>query len=114
VDGAWLPVSGVRHGDPGLLAKGAGSAALAATLRWARESGYRRIDLGRTTPFLNDGVARVKRKWGFHPVLEPLAHLIAVQVRPGCGRALELLRQHPVHVETATGLDLLGAGDDAR
>lgn len=113
-EGAWLPVSGVRHGDPALLAKGAGSAALAATLRWARENGYRRLDLGRTTPFLDDGVARVKRKWGFRPVPEPLAHLIAVRIRPGCAPALALLRRHPVHVETATGLVLLGAGDDSR
>lgn len=113
-DGAWLPVSGVRHGDPELLAKGAGSAALAATLRWARAQGYRRLDLGRTTPFLNDGVARVKRKWGFRPVPEPLAHLIALRAQPGCAPALELLRRHSVHVETATGLDLLGASDAPR
>jgi hypothetical protein len=113
-DGVWMPVNGVRDGDPRLLAKGAGSAALAATLRWARESGFRRIDLGRTTPFLDDGVARVKEKWGFCPVAEPLAHLIAVRAHPRCAPALELLRRHPVRIETAAGLDTFGARDAAR
>jgi Acetyltransferase (GNAT) domain len=110
--GVWLPVSGVRHGDPELLAAGAGSAALAATLRWAADRGYHRVDFGRTTPFIDDGVAWVKQKWGFQPVPEPLAHLIAVRARAGCPPARELLQRHPVRIETGSGLGVFG-GDDA-
>jgi hypothetical protein len=111
--GIWIPVTGVRGGDPELSARHAGWAALAAAFRWARANGARSIDLGRTTPFLGDGVAWVKEKWGFHPVAEPLAHLVAVRARSGSAPALALLRQHPVRVETAAGLDALIVPDAA-
>lgn len=107
-DGVWIPLSGVRHGDPALLKAGAGTAALAATLRWVAEAGSARVDLGRTSPFLDDGVAYVKAKWGFRPVPEPLAHLVALRVRPGCDAARALLDRHPARIETASGLAVLG------
>ncbi len=110
--GVWIPLTGVRDGDPRLLAAGAGTAATLATLRWAAQAGYERVDLGRTTPFLDDGVAFVKQKLGFEPVPEPLAHLVAIRMRRGARAAARLLREHPVRIETAAGLAILG-GDDA-
>jgi Acetyltransferase (GNAT) domain len=98
----WLPLSGIRNGDPSLLRRGASVAALAATLDWARAQGYRRVDAGRTSPFLHDGVQQFKRKWGLLPVPDPLAHLVGVWAGSQLGRAV--LSRSPVLVETVDGL----------
>lgn len=110
--GVWLPVGGVRHGDAALLRAGAATAAMAATLRWAAAMGFATVDLGRTSPFLDDGVARVKAKWGFRPVPEPLAHLIAVRARPESADARRLLARTGVWCETAAGLEISGGARD--
>jgi GNAT superfamily N-acetyltransferase len=101
-DNLWLPLSGIRHGDPALLRQGAGTAALALTLEWARRQGYRRVDAGRTGPFLNDGLQRFKRKWGLLPALDPLAHVAAVWVATSAAR--KIFSQQPVLVEQGTDL----------
>ena len=101
-DTIWIPLSGIKNGDPSLLRRGVRVAALAATLDWARSQGYRRVDVGRTSPFLHDGVQQYKRKWGLHPVPDPLAHMVGVWARSSLGRAV-LLRS-PVLIETVDGL----------
>jgi hypothetical protein len=98
----WLPLSGIKNGDPSLLRRGASVAALAATLDWARAQGYRSVDLGRTSPFLHDGVQQFKRKWGLLPVADPLAHLVGVWAGSALGRAV--LSRSPLLIETVDGL----------
>ncbi len=101
-DTLWFPLIGVREGDPGLLQRGASVAALALPLEWARKQNYRRFDLGRTGPFVNDGLQQYKRKWGFVPVPDPLAHFTALWV--GSDAARQAFRYQPVLVEDGMGL----------
>jgi hypothetical protein len=60
------------------------------------------VDLGRTSPFVNDGIQLFKRKWGFVPIADPLAHLVAVLVRSDLAR--EAFSREPVMVEDGGGL----------
>jgi hypothetical protein len=96
-DSLWLPLSGVRDGDPELLRQGAGFATLALTISWAKTEGIRRLDAGRSGPFLNDGVQRLKRSWGLEPVVDPLAHVVAIWV--GSDSARRALAREPVLAE---------------
>ena len=102
-DTLWLPLAGVLGGDPLLLRQGVSVAVFSSIFRWAREQGAVRIDAGRTTPFLNDGIPRSKSKWGLQPVLDPLSHLVALRFDRsspiGAGFAA-----HPIMVESASGL----------
>jgi hypothetical protein len=101
-DVLWFPLLGVRQGDPQLLQRGASVAALALPLEWARKQSYRRLDLGRTGPFLNDGLQQYKRNWGFVPVPDPLAHVTAVRLESDAAR--RAFRLEPVLVEDGAGL----------
>jgi Acetyltransferase (GNAT) domain len=105
-DKLWLPLTGIRHGDPLLLRQGAGNAALALTFAWARAEGYRRIDAGRTGAFINDGIQHSKRKWGLSPCPDPLAHLLAVLPKTEVAR--ELFAAEPVLVEKGAQLGTYG------
>ena len=102
-DTIWLPVSGVLNGDPVLLRQGVSAAAYAQIFAWARGQGARRIDAGRTGPFVNDGIPRTKAKWGLRPVADPLSYLLALRIKPS-----EPLRRafasQPVMVESLDGL----------
>jgi hypothetical protein len=102
-DTVWLPVSGVLGGDPVLLQQGVSVAVFSQIFAWAREQGVSRIDAGRTTPFVNDGIPRSKHKWGLRPVPDPLSHLVALRVgtKPALRRAFAA---QPVMLETADGL----------
>jgi RimJ/RimL family protein N-acetyltransferase len=101
-DTLWLPLSGIRHGDPVLLRQGAGTAALALTLEWARAAGYRRVDAGRTGPFVNHGLQQFKRKWGLSPTPDPLAHVAAVWA--GSRAARQAFSRNPVLTEDGVAL----------
>jgi len=101
-DTLWFPLLAVWAGDAELLQRGASVAALALPLEWARRNNYRRIDLGRTGPFVNDGLQRYKRKWGFLPVPDPLSLVVAVWIGSNEGRAA--FSRQPVVIETARGL----------
>jgi hypothetical protein len=108
-DTLWLPLSGVRHGDPGLLRAGVSVAAWVLAMEWARAEGCTRVDMGRTSPFFHDGVQQYKRKWGLDPCPDPLAHLAAVWV--GSDRARLAFAREPVLIEREAGLWLYaGAG----
>lgn len=104
----WFPLNGVRDGDPALLRAGVSAAVYALGFEWARRQGGIRADVGRTSPFLNDGVQQYKRKWGLTPVPDPLAHLTAVWVGSDAAR-LAFARQ-PVLAEGDRGLWLYGGG----
>ena len=101
-DTLWISLLGVRHGDPQLLQRGASVATLALPLEWARQQNYRRVDLGRTGPFVNDGLQKYKRSWGFVPVPDPLTHVTAVWL--GSDAARQVFRREPVLVEDGVGL----------
>jgi Acetyltransferase (GNAT) domain len=100
----WLAVSGVRHGDPALLNAGAGFAAFALAVEWARKHGYRHLDAGRTGPFTNDGLQEFKRRWGLVPVPDSLAHLVALRVNSDAIR--QAFAQAPVLIEGDSGLQV--------
>jgi hypothetical protein len=102
-DTLWFPLMGVRQGDPGLLQRGASVAAIALPIEWARRKNYRFIDLGRTGSFVNDGLQRYKRKWGFVPVPDPLSLVTAVWI--GSAEARATFAREPVLVETDAGLE---------
>ena len=101
-DMLWITLLGVRQGDPQLLQRGASVATLALPLEWARKQNYRRVDLGRTGPFVNDGLQQYKRNWGFVPVPDPLTHVTAVWL--GSDAARRAFRREPVLVEDGGGL----------
>jgi hypothetical protein len=101
-DTLWMALSGVRHGDAILLQQGAGFAVFALTIEWARAQGYRRLDAGRTPPFLNDGLHQFKRRWGLIPATDPLTHVTAVRVTsPAIRRAFAM---EPVLIQERLGL----------
>lgn len=101
-DTAWVPLSGVRHGDPALLRAGVSVAVYALAFDWARQQGCEWADMGRTSPFFHDGVQQYKRKWGLDPVPDPLAHLMAVRV--GSDGARLAFAREPVLIEREAGL----------
>jgi hypothetical protein len=103
-DTLWFPLMGVRHGDPGLLQRGASIASFALPFEWARQKGYRRVDLGRTGSFLNDGLQQYKRRWGLVPVVDPLSLVAAVRV--GSAAARRAFSREPVLIETEAGLQV--------
>jgi hypothetical protein len=108
-DTLWLPLSGVRDGDPALLRAGVSVAAWALAMEWARTEGCARVDMGRTSPFFHDGVQQYKRKWGLDAHPDPLAHLAAVWV--GSDAARLAFAREPVLIEREAGLWLYaGAG----
>jgi hypothetical protein len=104
----WVPLSGVRDGDAALLRAGVSAAAYAHAFEWARRQGCTRVDMGRTSPFVTDGVLQYKRKWGLTAVSDPLAHLTAVWVGSDAAR-LAFARQ-PVLAEGDHGLWVYAGG----
>jgi hypothetical protein len=104
----WFPLLGVRDGDPALLRAGVAVATYALGFEWARRQGCSRVDMGRTSPLLNDGVQQYKRKWGLSPALDPLAHLMAVWV--GSDAARIAFARQPVLAEGDEGLWLYAGG----
>jgi GNAT acetyltransferase-like protein len=108
-DTLWLPVSGVRWGDGGLLRQGAAAALYANIFDWARAQGCRQIDSGRTSSFIKEGVYRNKQKWGLRPCRDPLAHLLAMRIGPVPALRRAFAAQ-PVLMETAAGLEPYAGG----
>jgi Acetyltransferase (GNAT) domain len=108
-DTLWLPVSGVLGGNEALLREGTAVALYSKIFEWARGQGYRRIDSGRTSSFVNEGVHRNKFKWGLRPVPDPLAHLLAMRIGPK--RALHrAFASQPMLIQTGAGLEPYAGG----
>jgi hypothetical protein len=104
-DTLWMPLLGIRGGDQALLQQGATVALFFKIFEWARAQGCRRIDFGRTSSFVKEGVHRNKSKWGLIPAPEPLAHLLAMRIgsAPALRRAFAA---QPVLMEGSAGLEL--------
>lgn len=104
----WAPLLALRGGDMRYLKEGGQAAVYRFLLDWARERGVGEVDLGRTAPFQKDGVAVFKRKWGYMPRPDPLAHRVALKLPEGAAWLEELLSREALYTETASGLALLG------
>jgi hypothetical protein len=98
----WSPRLGVR--DASLLKEGVVAAGYALLFQWARENGFQRIDLGRTSPFIRDGVYRYKRKWGLAPVADPAVRFTAAAIDPACGTLRQAFARQPVLIDSGAGL----------
>jgi hypothetical protein len=108
-DTLWIPLIGLRGGDDVLLRQGATVALFFKIFEWARAQGCRRIDSGRTSSFVKEGVHRNKSKWGLRPAPEPLAHFLAMRIGPAPALRRAFAAQ-PVLMETGTGLELYNGG----
>ncbi|HEY7460534.1 MAG TPA: GNAT family N-acetyltransferase [Gemmatimonadota bacterium] len=104
----WIPLAGIRDGDPDLLHRGASAALYALSFEWARERGFERVDWGRSTSFANDGLHRYRRNWGLHPVPDPLAPLLALRLDAASPVQPSAVFREPVLIETDEGLRTLG------
>jgi hypothetical protein len=102
-DTVWFPLMGVRQGNSELFQRGASVATIALPIEWARANNFRRVDLGRTGSFVNDGLQQYKRKWGFYPVSDPLSLVVAVRARSNAAR--QAFARQPVLAETDNGLE---------
>ncbi len=58
-----LAVVGWKNGDEKLLREGVVTAILVKTIDWARSMGFKRINLGSSIPFINDGPLNAKLRW---------------------------------------------------
>jgi hypothetical protein len=106
----WAPVMGVI--DPAAARRdGVGAALYKLTFDWARARGIRTVDLGRTSPHVDDPIAWYKRKWGFRPAPDPLAHRFAVWTDPHAPVLHRAVARSPVLMEEPDGLaPFAGAG----
>ena len=102
-DRVWSPVLGVVQDRPELHRDGIATAIYDGIVREARLTGCAVLDVGRTAPFLADGVQRVKRKWGFAPSRDRLAQLVAVRPAPGCAALAEVLAREPLLAQDERG-----------
>jgi hypothetical protein len=103
-DELWFAMLGIRDGDPSLAAGGVITALYAGAIERARAHGLEWIDAGQTSPFLVDGVVRYKTTWGFAPVPDPMAPLLAVRVDSQAEIARKAFDRQPVMVLTDRGL----------
>jgi hypothetical protein len=90
-DVLWVAHLGTRNAA---ATRGTGGVAAlyAFAIRLAHQRGMRLIDLGRSRPWLRDGVTRFKWKWGFRPVVDPAEALeYAVRVLRDDGPAAHRL-----------------------
>jgi hypothetical protein len=79
---AWTPALGVKGADRRLVREGAVAAMYFGVIELARAEGLERVDFGRASPFLNDGLHRYKRKWGLVPTMDRIVQLSAVWLHP--------------------------------
>jgi len=99
----WVPVMGVIDSTASRR-DGVGPALYKLTFDWARARGIRTVDMGRTSPHIDDPIAWYKRKWGLRPVPDPLAHRLAVWTDPLAPVLHKAVARSPVLVEEPDGL----------
>jgi len=110
--GLWIPLGGLRR-DGGMdwLREGAGAALYLHIFRWAREQGIGRVDMGRSRPFPDDGVAHYKSKWGLRPEPDPLVPRVVLLDRSARSGHRSVFADRPVYRESG-GRALLYAGGE--
>ncbi len=107
----WLSLVGTKNGDERWVREGALSAVYLLTFDWARQQGYRRLDVGTTWPFPNDGLARYKAKLGLAPAPNPLAFTNALYVDPECASLAALFSEQPLFCVAKDGIELFPQRD---
>jgi hypothetical protein len=97
-------LNGVLHADPELLQEGALAAEYYYSIVEAQRRGCTWQEMGRSRPFLNDGIVRFKKKWGcqVQPADDdPLEfHLMVGRWSPA---VLRFLGEHPLLTRVRTG-----------
>ena len=97
-DVLWCAHLGTRDADPAVLHGGGVAAVYAFAIRVAEGRGVQWLDMGRSRPWLTDGITRYKWKWGFRPFVdpgEPLEWAIRV-VRADGSAASRFLESRPI------------------
>lgn len=69
-DVLWIAHLGTRDGDVAIRGSGGVAALYAFAIRLAHQRGARLVDMGRSRPWLTDGVTRYKWKWGLRPMVD--------------------------------------------
>jgi hypothetical protein len=103
-DRLWIALMGIKQGDAELLRQGAAAALYIFEIEYARSLGIRQIDMGRTSPFLRDGIGRYKRKFGYTPQRDPLSPLVAIRIDPRHEGLRAALTENPLLVDNGTDL----------
>ncbi len=67
-DVVWCVVLGTRDADRAILRSGGIAGVYRAQIAYAAERGARLVDFGRCLPWLRNGVAEYKWKWGLRPI----------------------------------------------
>jgi len=85
---------GVIDGDPAYVKAGALAALYYFVPRYLADTGYARLDVGLSRPFLKDGVLQHKKKWG-QRVVAGHEKLLILRIARGSAAAHEFLRNNP-------------------
>jgi Acetyltransferase (GNAT) domain len=93
-DVARMPSLGVRDGEWELVVDGALVALYEFILQHLEQRGCRRVDLGESRTFLNDGVLRSKRKYG-HTLSSASIHKFLIRVLSDTNAARAFLQNNP-------------------
>jgi hypothetical protein len=107
-DTVFFRTSGVLGGDEELVRRGVQTALYVAMLRYAKEQGARRLDLGLSRAFFGDGVYRHKRSWGAAVAVDPFEHWICFLDPDKSRNAESFLTQNPLIVRSPDGAGLSG------
>jgi hypothetical protein len=106
---------GVLRADRRFLQQGAMGALYLCCVERAAAKGYRKLNLGRSRPFLLDGVMQYKKKLG-HRIVSATSTDYALRVLKLSGGAVEFLRNNPFIYRSGMGLcgaTFTSAGDGA-
>ena len=89
---------GVRDADPALLRRGAIAALYALAPGFAESRGLRGVHVGRSRPWLGEGVLAFKWKWGYRPIENPAQTLewAVLLARPDAAVARRFLARRPI------------------
>lgn len=84
---AFLYALGVKDGNSDYTSFGATAALYYFSIKYLKQRGFNSVDIGSTRSFLNDGVLKYKKKWGFNIIsasgigflMKPLSKKAAVK-----------------------------------
>ena len=102
-DFAYMPLLGVLDANREYVAAGAVAASYEFALQHLEKSGYRRVSLGQTQAFLNDGVLQFKRRYG-HIVVGTTEHKYIARVWSDTPESRAFLKSNPLIFQRNDGL----------
>ena len=68
-------VMGVLNGNEAWIQKGVVALLYQSDIQYCYKNGLKRIDIGESVPFANNGLFRYKAMWGYRPQLDPWNYL---------------------------------------